>query len=304
MTTHAPDQAPMTVAEILNELELYTGRFPKRAMQQAVEQREAITPGLLRVLDEVASDPETFAQRDDYMLLLFAMFLLAQFREKRAYRPIVTIFSTPGEVPERLAGDTVTEGLKQVLGSVYDGDPGPLHRLIEDATVDEYVRAAAIETFVVLWASGQIGREAVVAYYRSLFHGKLARSDSSVWSWLVSAVADLRAHELLDEVRQAFADGLVEWGIVDLDGIERDLASAAQPLRGCHLITDAVAEMDAWACFRPRESAPAKPSQPSSPPAVRATPPAAVPVRRTKVGRNDPCPCGSGKKHKKCCGAV
>lgn len=24
----------------------------------------------------------------------------------------------------------------------------------------------------------------------------------------------------------------------------------------------------------------------------------------SKVGRNDPCPCGSGKKHKKCCGAV
>lgn len=23
----------------------------------------------------------------------------------------------------------------------------------------------------------------------------------------------------------------------------------------------------------------------------------------TKVGRNDPCPCGSGKKYKKCCGA-
>ncbi|MBQ6892711.1 MAG: SEC-C domain-containing protein [Clostridia bacterium] len=29
-----------------------------------------------------------------------------------------------------------------------------------------------------------------------------------------------------------------------------------------------------------------------------------VPVRKTeKVGRNDPCPCGSGKKYKKCCGA-
>jgi hypothetical protein len=27
------------------------------------------------------------------------------------------------------------------------------------------------------------------------------------------------------------------------------------------------------------------------------------PVRSTKVGRNDPCPCGSGKKYKKCCGA-
>jgi len=26
-------------------------------------------------------------------------------------------------------------------------------------------------------------------------------------------------------------------------------------------------------------------------------------VRVTKVGRNEPCPCGSGKKYKKCCGA-
>ena len=25
------------------------------------------------------------------------------------------------------------------------------------------------------------------------------------------------------------------------------------------------------------------------------------PVRSTKVGRNEPCPCGSGKKYKKCC---
>lgn len=29
-----------------------------------------------------------------------------------------------------------------------------------------------------------------------------------------------------------------------------------------------------------------------------------VPRRSSKVGRNDPCPCGSGKKHKKCCGAA
>ena len=34
-------------------------------------------------------------------------------------------------------------------------------------------------------------------------------------------------------------------------------------------------------------------------------PPKPQPVRRDtpKVGRNDPCPCGSGKKYKKCCGA-
>ncbi|MCR4626345.1 MAG: SEC-C domain-containing protein, partial [Treponema sp.] len=36
----------------------------------------------------------------------------------------------------------------------------------------------------------------------------------------------------------------------------------------------------------------------------KATTGAGVTVRRTmeKVGRNDPCPCGSGKKYKNCCG--
>jgi tetratricopeptide (TPR) repeat protein len=28
-----------------------------------------------------------------------------------------------------------------------------------------------------------------------------------------------------------------------------------------------------------------------------------APVRAAKTGRNEPCPCGSGKKYKKCCGA-
>lgn len=31
--------------------------------------------------------------------------------------------------------------------------------------------------------------------------------------------------------------------------------------------------------------------------------PKSPPVRVVKIGRNDPCPCGSGKKYKKCCGA-
>jgi uncharacterized protein YecA (UPF0149 family) len=26
-------------------------------------------------------------------------------------------------------------------------------------------------------------------------------------------------------------------------------------------------------------------------------------IAQHKAGRNDPCPCGSGKKYKKCCGA-
>ncbi len=51
-----------------------------------------------------------------------------------------------------------------------------------------------------------------------------------------------------------------------------------------------------------------QPIQPSSSSFSSASPqenaPTFEPLRKTgpKVGRNDPCPCGSGKKHKKCCG--
>ena len=34
---------------------------------------------------------------------------------------------------------------------------------------------------------------------------------------------------------------------------------------------------------------------------ILLNPPKTV-VKEKKVGRNEPCPCGSGKKYKKCCG--
>jgi hypothetical protein len=36
---------------------------------------------------------------------------------------------------------------------------------------------------------------------------------------------------------------------------------------------------------------------------IRGTSPATVLPARLRTGRNDPCPCGSGKKFKRCCGA-
>ncbi len=46
-----------------------------------------------------------------------------------------------------------------------------------------------------------------------------------------------------------------------------------------------------------------RPVQQASRHAVAAAPARQAAMRAGKVGRNDPCPCGSGKKYKKCCGA-
>ena len=276
----------MTIPEILRELEPYIGRFPMDAMRSAVEQREGITPELLRVMEAVADDPVKHAERKDYMLPLFALHLLAQFREKRAYAPIIKMFSSPGETPFDLFGDTVTERLSRILASVYDGNPAPLRGLVESDEVNEYVRSAALDTFLVLEHTGQMPHAEVVEYFRSLFHEKLQRTHSYAWDGFVCAVADL-------------------------EGIERDMA-APKPWRRDRqrLITDAKAEMEWWSSFHPEASWPKKrskvetpmlPPEPAAPSPSSYVAPKPV-VREPKIGRNDPCPCGSGKKYKKCCG--
>src|SRR5664279_367382 len=215
----------MTIPEILKELEPYTGKFPMKAMRAAIEQREAITPELLRVLESVAAAPADWAGRKDNMLPIFAIFLLAQFREKPAYPLLVRIVSTPGETPFDLFGDTITEGLSKILASVYDGNPALLHGLVESDEVNEFVRSAALDAFLVLEHTGQMPRAEVVEYFRSLFHGKLQRTHSYAWDGFVCAVADLPAPELLEEVRQAYAEKLVDETVADLEGIERDIVA-------------------------------------------------------------------------------
>ena len=75
----------MEIDEIIEKLEWFNGKFEREAVEAAVARREEIIPELLTILEEIA-DPDTAADLDDeggYMAHLYAMFLLAQFREDR-----------------------------------------------------------------------------------------------------------------------------------------------------------------------------------------------------------------------------
>ena len=109
----------MTVPEIITALTPYTGHFPKAAAEAAIAQKDEIAPHLLGALEEVAQDPGQFAHNEQYMLHVFASYLLAQFRDKRAYRPLTQILATPGDAADSLFGDTITEGLDRILASVF-----------------------------------------------------------------------------------------------------------------------------------------------------------------------------------------
>lgn len=93
-----------------------------------------------------------------------------------------------------------------------------------------------------------------------------------------------------EDLLAAFAD---ELGDADLNTVleAEGLPYASPEARRDWKALDALASGPVLACL---------PEDP--PPAVLS----GFTVRRdgAKVGRNEPCPCGSGKKHKKCCGAT
>jgi len=87
------------------------------------------------------------------------------------------------------------------------------------------------------------------------------------------------------------------------DMVERVKAAVVERLFKVQLVRDAPMELPAvtaWADAREsRGELPQGPGR-SAAPAARPQAPVRTPAGE-KVGRNDPCPCGSGKKYKKCC---
>jgi len=108
----------MLTAEILHHFERVSGKFPRAAIEAAVARREEITPLLLHVLEDTILRADEISYEDDYMAHLYAIFLLAQFRETRAYPLVVRFALLPGDLPDSLSGDFITHDLGRVLASV------------------------------------------------------------------------------------------------------------------------------------------------------------------------------------------
>ena len=246
----------MDVQDILKPLEVNEGTFPREAVVQAIEQREAMTPELLRIL-EYARDNVEHLSETGYMSHIYAMYLLAQFREPKAYPLIVQFFSVPGDITLDVTGDVVTEDLGRILASVCDGDISLITSLVENEETNEYVRNAALTSLVILVACGEQDRDDVMAYYQSLFRSKLLRTPSYVWDGLVAASSALYPEEVYEDIKQAYSDGLAEPYLERVDRfLSRDKALVLSELDSRErltLIDDTIREMEWWACFRPKD---------------------------------------------------
>ena len=313
----------MDVDEVLAELSRNHSQIPRIALEEAAAHREEIIPRLLGVLEEVARDPALFAADQDRNVHVYAMYLLAEFREPRAYPLLIKIFSAPGELPFDLAGSVVTQDLASILASVCDGDPSGMMELVENEKANEYARGSALDGIVTLMAMGKQSRDDVMAYVRRLFQ-TLERTPSEVWNGLANVCADLCPAEVMQDLRQAYDEGLVDPHSIGWDEVEEALEMgpdiAWETTRNRYpLITNTADTISWWGCFHEGGGERKWPAAGTEPddfveteeddtdglfPSFGLEPGIPEPYRRTepKIGRNEPCPCGSGKKYKKCCG--
>ena len=286
---------PVQVIEQLSVPE----RLPVEAIRAAQADRETMLPVFLRTLDDFLS-LEGPANPD---ALFFIFHLLGEWREKSAYWPLAVLLRLPPDVLDSILGAAITETSHRVMAAVFDGDPGPLHEIVRDREADEYVRAKMLQTIAMLTRRGELPREATAAFLRNCFSQLEPRKNCYVWSGWIDAVSWLGLTELKPLVQQAFQRGSIDPEWLTFEDFEEDLQysvdhPAAEPLNldgKLTLFGDTIEELSSWDAFKPTTS--------SSEPEWGASDTYDVPHREPlrKVGRNDPCPCGSGKKYKRCC---
>jgi len=288
--------------KIIKELEHYDERFPRAALEEAIKRQDEITPILLDILEDIVANTENFVEKESYMLHLFGMYLLAQFREKRAFPKIIDLISLPPEDVESLLGDTMTGGLSSILFSTYDGQFHLLQRVIEDPAVNEYVRGAALYTLGKLYSEGEFSKDYFIEYLRKLIDADCDDWDTDLATQIQKVIIDHHIFEMIDDVQCLYDEGRIEiymYGTYD-DFIDSIFSYEFEP-SSPRYIDDTIAEMHWWACFKDKQEEEKKLSEKGLDKVIRSLARSQRAPKKKKIGRNEPCPCGSGKKYKHCC---
>jgi hypothetical protein len=286
---------------------------PREAVQWTFDHWDEAAPRLLDVLARYADGVDR--SREAANAVFCIVHLVAEKREARAFAPLCRL-ALDSEAIELALGDIITESLPNMLISIYDGDLAALKQVIEAAETDEFVRDSFLGVLAYLTASGRVPRDDTEVYLRRLYNELRPQEESYVWVGWAFAVAMLGLDALSDVVHAAFERGLVDLSAMD----EEDFQSALQKARaasdplspfedeGVGPLDDAVGELARWykylqaealAYRDPYELADEEVEAIAGPWFDAPEEPAINPYRG--VGRNDPCPCGSGKKFKKCC---
>jgi hypothetical protein len=249
-------------------------------------------------LEHIIADPAKYAGDANYSGHIFAVILLAYFKEQQAHQPIVDVFSLPEEYVSPLFEDTITEDLPILLYQTCGGSIEQIKGLVLNREAYEFCRSSALRALNYAVVGGLVSREEILDFYSTLFKGDEAATDDEFWSFVAYTVYELYPEELMDVIKKAFEDDLIDPDFIGPESFEKALQQGKEQTLARlredferQSLDDVHEHISWWAWFdEPAEEIP----QPVFPPIVQSL------QKAKKPGRNDPCWCGSGKKYKHC----
>jgi len=298
----------MDAARIVDQLTRYD-RLPEHALRAASAERHLLVPEFIELLERFADG----GLKEDGEGLLLIFHLLGEWHETAAYRPLLRLLRRSSDELDMALGDAVTMTGHRVIASVFDGDSAPLYDLILDPSADEFVRSGMCEVIPMVAVRGLLPRLEAARFLDEAAARLEGESGCFVWSGWQSAVAMLGLADLAPRVKDAFERGVIDRSWLAYGDFEEDLAYALAHPDAPHKnwdseyspFADTIGELSKWYGFseqyfadrRRYERQELRARRPRL--IVHPAAPLINPARA--VGRNDPCPCGSGLKDKRCC---
>jgi hypothetical protein len=284
-------------------------RLPIYAIGMCLLRMEEAASALRAVLAR-AADGEVLSE-DESMLLFRGIYILGGGRDTEACKALLRLLQRPQSELDDLIGDAVTQDLSRILAGVFDGDVDALFGLIINRSVDQFVREQVLDAATFLTWKGLITRDQMRGVLQRFYEEKLADDEDEAWTGWLKSIALLGLRDMAPMVYRALDEGRAADWVISRKDFDEMLADAEQrPDDATRFeefrigyIEDVAAALE-WS-DRPKPGAESDSFDENlfdrSSPNYRWTP--TEPVRNPwrHVGRNDPCPCGSGKKAKKCC---
>lgn len=265
-------------------------------------------PRFLTLLSNAADG--LFLEERDETLLFYGLHILGAARIQSAFGPLIRFLRLPEEELDIFLGDARAETLPQIVAGMFDGNAELLFDAAADRKVEPVTRHSLIGAIAFLTWDGRIDTAAAKRFFERFDDERLGDyedGDALGWDAWENAIAMLGWRDFAPRVEDAFRDGRIVSGISEFKDFQRDLENAeASPASyerftdvGLGYIDDIGSAFD-WLVEQDAGDVEYDDDLGALPPIHHApSQPIVNPLR--EVGRNDPCPCGSGKKAKKCC---
>jgi len=306
----------MTIKEIMKEL-AFSDSIPENAIKEAINKKDEITPYFLKILENSIVNIEKInnGNYDDNDEEVFAMLFLAYFKEKCAYPLLISCLPKIKTDPYELMGDFLFQSLPKVIASVYNGDLMSLINVIENPEVDKNIRMAFISAFEILTLWDYIDRKEAEVYFMSFIERFKVPEDRDYIEFIAMACYDLGFIDSYSGLRDLYKDGYIDEAMMSIREFDEHFKRTSQKIteetrtrnKLYHFVDDIIDEVSWWSHYNDEfdddyEDDELLDEDEYNPGYYQDEDTETIFRYSTKIGRNDPCPCGSGKKFKRCCG--